>query len=114
MLQGVGLDAVKALTDSVWDGGRGMSFEEVGKMTLDQVQLAGMDRKAVRRGWHVVPVEQAAAMVGPDGCVRARAADGKTVLRLRSAGKSVAAMLRERAEAARPLKPPKTKRRGGR
>lgn len=86
---------LRYLTDDPWNGGCGISLEQVGEMTLDQIYFRVCDKKLFgkegERSQSVNPHELAAES---DGTIRGRAADG-TPIKGKIRGKSLARQLME-------------------
>ena len=101
---------IRILCDNPWDGGRGYTPEEVGRMTLDEIIMLLTDKKLLRVTGKTRVTKVAPLSVKPDkdGMARGRAADG-TPIRLRVGGKSLAQQVRER-EAAKVTETPAQRR----
>jgi len=82
------------LADNPWDGGKGMSLADIGRLTLDQVFMMLVDRKNMQKGSKMT-VSAAKGLVGKDGFIRGWSADGKPIKGV-IAGKSLARQIIER------------------
>lgn len=120
LLQGITAWHIRRLTDGEMDGGAGFTYEEVGRMTLDQIHHRLCDPDLLKNpiGKRVKDYSGKSAIgaVKPDadGFVAGRDADGNPIKLKMSPGKSRAAMLREAAEKAEAEKATKIKRKKGR
>jgi len=88
--------------DNPWQGGAGLSYEDVGKLTPDQVyhRLCDKDILKVTRGRRSAIAEPAALEPDAEGFIRGRAEDGTLIkAKIRVGGKSLARRLMEEAEA---------------
>ena len=86
--------SIRLLTDNPWNGGAGLSYSAVARMTPDQIhhRLCDRDILKVRNGKRVQ--KMSAVKPDADGRARGRAADG-TPIRARVGGKSLAKQIRE-------------------
>lgn len=98
LLGGLSAYEIRILVENPWNGGGGYSYEQVGKMTLDQIWSRLCDIELLKRpvGMRTKKMSPEAAVGGlqrsEDGTVRGRAADG-TPIRGRVGGISKARML---------------------
>lgn len=104
LLQGITAWHIRRLTDSVMDGGAGYNYEEVGRMTLDQIhhRLCDSDllKNPIGKRTKEYAGSSAIGAVKPDkdGFVAGRDVDGNPIRLKMGLGKSRASMLREAAE----------------
>ena len=103
LLGGVTAWQLRVLVENPWEGGGGYTWEQVGRMTLDQIfgrlcDKEFLKRKVGDRTQKIGSVE-VPGMLKPnkDGLIKGRAADG-TVLWKKVGGKSVARQLMEAEE----------------
>jgi len=104
---------VRALADDPWNGGKGISLEEVGRMTLDQVFMMLVDRKNLQGRRKDIDALAAISSLPTesDGTVKGRSADDK-VMHAKILGKSRARQLMEAArEREQAAKQPRSRRR---
>jgi hypothetical protein len=79
----------------------GMGYEEIGRMTPDQVyhRLCSRDVLKIRRGMRTAAAQPGILEADAEGFVRGRDKDGNPIKkRMRTGGKSLAARLNEEAE----------------
>ena len=84
------------LTDNPWNGGAGLSYQQVARMTPDQVFHRICDRDLLKRQKGRRTAKTALVKPDADGLAKGRAADG-TPIRAKIASKSLAKQIRERA-----------------
>lgn len=92
---------IRKLTDNPWNGGGGYSYEQVAKMTPDQVYHRLCDEAVLKSkgGKRVAKMAASSVGVNADGLVNGVDKDGnKIALPMRVKGKSLAARLNEEAE----------------
>ncbi len=109
LLGGVNVYHLRMLTESEWNGGAGLSYLEVGQMTLDQIwhRLCDLEiLKAKTEGKpsslsdrsRVKPLEATSQLKPNDqGLIRGRDSEGKPMM-AKIRGKSLARQLMEEAE----------------
>jgi hypothetical protein len=100
---------IRVLCDDPWNGGKGFQLSDVCNMTLDQVAMLLVDRKALQdRKRQMMPLA-VESLVDKDGNVRGVSEDGK-VMHVPIGTKSLARQLMEAEAAKRALGPPETKK----
>ena len=93
---------LRRLTDNPWNGGGGYTYEQVAKMTPDQVYHRLCDEAVLKTkgGKRVSKMEPTELNTNPDGTVNGRDEQGnKIALKIRVGNKSLARRLMEEAEA---------------
>jgi hypothetical protein len=91
---------LRMLTENPWNEGAGYSYEEVGRMTPDQVYHRLCDANVLRRkgGRRTAKAKAAALATGEGGRIKGRAGDG-TPIEGRIGGESLARrLMREERE----------------
>jgi hypothetical protein len=84
------------LTENPWNGGAGLSYDSVAKMTPDQIyhRLCDKDVLKVKGGRRIAKASSDSLVT--DGTLKGRAADGTPITaKVRVGGKSVARRLME-------------------
>lgn len=101
---------IRVLVDGEWSGGRGISLEEVGRMTIDQVILMLVDRQALKERRKEMDAADVNSLPSVNGKMPGVAEDGTKIFR-EVKGKSYASRLAEEAAARRAAEPVRRGRR---
>lgn len=86
---------IRMLTDNPWNGGAGLSYQQVARMTPDQVFHRICDRDLLKRQKGRRTAKTALVKPDADGLAKGRAADG-TPIRAKIGGQSLAKQIREK------------------
>lgn len=116
MLCGITAYHIRILCENTFEGGAGYTPNEVGDMTLDQVFMRLVERKALisKDRSKSISALEAVSLADDDGTIKGRDKDGNLIVG-RIAGVSKAKQLRlaqvERERLEKEKQPPKRKRR---
>jgi len=116
LLSNVTAYCIRILTDNPWEGGGGYSYEEVGNMTVDQInhRLCKIELLEKPLGKRITKISSDGVLgvikSDKDGFVKAKASDG-TEIKLKTTGKSKVQMIREKQAEEKANKKPRQQRR---